>query len=104
MVTINNFPNYVLTKRGEVINKVTNKKLSIDYSRNYPAVILYNKSKRKTCFIHRLVAEHFIENVDNKPIVNHKDLNRNNYKLSNLEWCTYSENTLHYWKNKKFKK
>ena len=50
-----------------------------------------NKVK-KTPKVHRLVAEAFIPNPDNKPCVDHKDGNRQNNKLANLRWATYSEN------------
>lgn len=52
----------------------------------------------KAYAVHRLVAEHFIDNPYGKPCVNHKDGNRINNKVDNLEWCTYSENNLHEWR------
>jgi hypothetical protein len=61
----------------------------------YWMVDLYKKSKRTTNRVHRLVAEAFIPNPKNKPQVNHKDSNRANSCVSNLEWCTPSENTQH---------
>jgi hypothetical protein len=62
---------------------------------SYYNVILSNKGKRYSMSIHRLVAEHFIPNKDGKPQVNHKDGDKLNNKVNNLEWVTYSENTIH---------
>lgn len=49
----------------------------------------------KTVYLHRLVAEAFIPNPDGKPCVNHKDSNRENNRVDNLEWVTHQENTVH---------
>lgn len=49
--------------------------------------------------IHRAVAKAFIPNPENKPLVNHKDFNRKNNKVTNLEWATALENNMHAIKN-----
>lgn len=50
-------------------------------------------------YIHRLVAQAFIPNPEGKRTVNHKDLNKQNNHVSNLEWATYGENLKHSWQN-----
>src|SRR5699024_2369537 len=66
------------------------------YSRwQYNRVNLYKGGEMKSFFIHRLVAKEFLPNPENKPQVNHKDGNKLNNALSNLEWVTQSENQLH---------
>ncbi|MFG3613126.1 NUMOD4 domain-containing protein [Rummeliibacillus stabekisii] len=61
----------------------------------YNTVSLHKNSSRKTFYIHKLVAEHFIPNLHNKRVVNHLDGNKTNNQVSNLEWATYSENSRH---------
>lgn len=59
----------------------------------YCRVTLSLPTKRRREYVHRLVCEAFLPNPENKPCVNHKDGNRENNSLSNLEWCTVMENT-----------
>jgi len=61
----------------------------------YLQIILYKNNKPFTHKIHRLVADTFIENKDNKLTVNHIDGNKLNNNVNNLEWATYSENIKH---------
>lgn len=67
----------------------------------YWVVDLYKNKQQKTKSVHRLVAEAFIPNPDNKPCVNHiKPVTHNccDNTVENLEWCTFKENTRHAWK------
>lgn len=71
----------------------------INEHNGYVYVILYKNKKNKCCRVHRLVAQTFISNYENKPYVNHIDGNKQNNCVSNLEWCTAKENTQHAFKN-----
>ncbi|RJP48805.1 MAG: hypothetical protein C4586_08635 [Anaerolineaceae bacterium] len=65
----------------------------------YLTIILQFEGKKKTARIHRLVAEAFIPNPENKLEVNHKDTNKQNNHWSNLEWVSRKENHAHAVKN-----
>jgi len=62
-------------------------------SHGYYYVPLYKNNTRKTYRVHRLLALIYIPNPNNYPCVNHKDCNRQNNNLENLEWCTYEYNS-----------
>lgn len=61
----------------------------------YYAVVLCKGGKNKKIKIHRLVATHFIDNLFNKPCINHINGVKEDNRASNLEWCTRSENDKH---------
>ena len=69
--------------------------------RGYHIIALCKDGKRKMCKIHRLVATAFISNPSNLPEVNHKDENRRNNYLGNLEWCDHSYNNSYGTKNQR---
>lgn len=82
---------------GRVARVFSNKEriLSLCKSDRYFKVTLSLKKEEKTILVHRLVAKTFIPNPDNKPCVNHKDGNKHNNHVDNLEWCTVLENNRH---------
>lgn len=67
--------------------------------KGYLRVRLYFGENRRTCKVHRLVAEAFIPNPLGFPEVNHKDGNKDNNLVENLEWCSSRENTIHAYKS-----
>lgn len=89
---INGFEDYFVSNLGRVKNK-ENIVLKPRLRKFYLAVNLYKNGIIKTKNIHRLVAENFIENNENYTCVNHKDENKINNTLENLEWCTFKENS-----------
>jgi hypothetical protein len=87
---------YKITSFGRVIGKRLNKPLCVTYDNNgYARVKMSVNGTMKTIRIHRLVAENFIPNPHNYPIVNHIDGNTSNPHVENLEWTTVKGNAEH---------
>ena len=90
---------YQISSLGNIKSKKrkgTNGKIKKQISSlGYYVVDLYKNSKRKTKYLHRLICECFIENQYNKPCINHKNGIKNDNRVENLEWCSYSENNIH---------
>lgn len=117
---INGFENYKISDDGRIISKefvnvyrrrrkdgtistikrtLKEKELKPWTSMGYHAVQLCNGNKKRKTFVHILVAETFLEKPEWAECVNHKDGIKTNNNVSNLEWCTYSENNQHAYDN-----
>lgn len=92
-------PNYIVSDTGRCRRKGRTVDHSTRLKKGYVVTDLYQDGKRETRRMSRLVAEAFIPNPDDKPEVNHKDGNKLNNNVSNLEWCTKKENCRHAWDN-----
>ena len=105
---VKGFDNYLISNYGKVKNTMFNnrycsfkKEHILKPSKNgqgYLFVELSKNGKSKIKTIHRLVAENFLQNIENFPCVNHIDGNKENNNVKNLEWCTFSHNIKHSYK------
>lgn len=90
---IPDYPNYQVSNLGNVRNIKTGRILSSGINNSgYINVSLCKNGEAKNYMVHRLVASAFIPNPKNLPEINHKDHNRQNNCVDNLEWCTRQYN------------
>ena len=94
---INGYEDYLISKSGKIYSTLTESYLKYDNSTRYSKVRLMDRRLGKfiNLLVHRLVAIQFIPNPRNLPEVNHKDGNRHNNSVYNLEWCTTEYNRRH---------
>ena len=87
------YEDYLISNIGRVYSKKSDKfvKCWIN-NRGYLSITLCKNGKRKNYLIHRLIAQAFIPNPKNLPMINHKDENPLNNNIENLEWCTSKYN------------
>jgi hypothetical protein len=90
---------YTIYSDGKVYSNKSKKFIKPHIENGYYRIGLYIDGKSKTYKLHRLIGECFIEKPDDKNQINHKDCNKLNNDVSNLEWCNNSENQLHAYQN-----
>lgn len=98
---------YLVNNEGVIKNyrgKILRGGMTGEKSNSYKKVTLTKNGKLKDLCVHRIVAEAFIPNPDNLPIVNHKDGNKLNNTVENLEWCTQQYNIQSYHDSKRLKR
>jgi hypothetical protein len=107
-IQIKNLTHYLIDENGNVFNsnlKFRPVKSYPNKNTGYMQVILQNITaglKPVNYYIHRLVSQTYLDNQLNLPEVNHKDFNRSNNSVSNLEWVTRKQNTKHSVVNKRW--
>ncbi len=89
------YPKYRVSQDGRVYSDWSKKLMKISYNKDYARVSLSKNKKNKSFSVHRLVAQLYKTKPEDKHIVNHKNGNRSDNSIENLEWCTQSENVQH---------
>ena len=93
---------YSISDRGRLRRDVTSSNSKAGFvlkpfprKSGYCCYTVWHLGKMRTPLVHRMVAQAFIPNPDGKPHINHRDGNKSNNSLENLEWCTAKENVKH---------
>lgn len=89
------YKGYFVSTTGMVFDRFGNKIKGSLSTTGYLRTNIYINSKPVFKQFHRMIAESLIPNPNNFPCINHKDGNKTNNSIDNLEWCTYSQNTKH---------
>ena len=91
---------YLISNHGRVYSLITRKQRKIQVRKpdGYNMVSLWKNNRGVNCYVHRLVLQHFSESPEDET-VNHKDGNKSNNHISNLEWMSYADNNTHAIKN-----
>ena len=91
--SIDRYPGYEVSTEGMVRRiGATCARKPVRLKNGYMSIMFYRNKKYCLEYVHRLVAEAFLPREEGKTQVNHKDLDRGNNKVENLEWCDYSYN------------
>lgn len=96
---ISDFPGYYAHDNGVISNGLFKLRQRTN-NHGYARVGLRKNGKTTEMLVHRLVAKTFLPNDNNKSVVNHKNLDKSDNSVNNLEWVTHKENVQHYHKHK----
>ncbi len=88
-----NYDNYLVSTAGTIKNNITGRILKYYVRNGYPSITLCKGNAKKTFNIHTIVASHYLEKPEGQMVVNHKNENKIDNRLENLEYVTYAENT-----------
>ena len=91
--TIPNYPNYAINKQGDIYNKRLKLIMKSRFDKHgYKRINLSKQNKKKTYFIHQLMARTYLPNENKYPCVDHINAIRHDNRLINLRWCSVKQN------------